>query len=95
MGDTALGPLLSLIAAYAVEQIQHGILLVLGISGRRVNLHPAVHAHGLGVVIDAFEFAVLDTLKPSEERAADPSDDLAVLEAMWREKLAAAGELYD
>ena len=44
---------------------------------------------------EAFEFAALDTLKPSEERAADPSDDLAVLEAMWREKLAAAGELYD
>ena len=44
---------------------------------------------------DAFEFAVLDTLKPSEEKTSDPSDDLAVLEAMWREKLASAGELYN
>lgn len=43
---------------------------------------------------DAFEFAVLDTLKPSDEPASDPSEDLAVLEAMWREKLGAAGELY-
>ncbi|HEX3580928.1 MAG TPA: GIY-YIG nuclease family protein [Thermoanaerobaculia bacterium] len=41
---------------------------------------------------DAFEFAVLDTLKPSDEKTSDPSDDLAVLEAMWREKL---GELYN
>ncbi|HEY2321221.1 MAG TPA: GIY-YIG nuclease family protein [Thermoanaerobaculia bacterium] len=44
---------------------------------------------------EAFEFTVLDTLKPSEEKTSDPSDDLAVLEAMWREKLSAAGELYD
>jgi len=44
---------------------------------------------------EAFEFAVLDTLKPSEEQASDPSDDLAVLEAMWRDKLSASGELYD
>jgi hypothetical protein len=44
---------------------------------------------------EAFEFTVLDTLKPSEERANDPSDDLAVLEAMWRDKLAASGDLYE
>lgn len=44
---------------------------------------------------DAFEFTVLDTLKPSEGRTSDPSEDLAVLEAMWRDKLAAAGELYE
>ena len=44
---------------------------------------------------DAFEFAVLDTMKPAEERGNDPSEDLALLEAMWREKLSAAGELYD
>ena len=44
---------------------------------------------------DAFEFAALDTLKPSEEQASDPSDDLAVLEAMWRDKLSGSGELYE
>lgn len=44
---------------------------------------------------DAFELTVLDTLKPSEEQASDPADDLAVLEAMWRDKLAAAGSLYN
>ncbi|HEX3110765.1 MAG TPA: GIY-YIG nuclease family protein [Thermoanaerobaculia bacterium] len=44
---------------------------------------------------DAFEFAVLDTLKASEEKASDPSEDLAVLEAMWRDKLSVSGDLYD
>ena len=44
---------------------------------------------------DAFELTVLDTLKPSDEPGADPSEDLAVLEAMWRERLSEGGELYD
>jgi hypothetical protein len=44
---------------------------------------------------DAFEFTVVDTLKPSDEPGNDPSEDLAVLEAMWREKLSAAGALYE
>jgi hypothetical protein len=42
---------------------------------------------------DAFAFDVLDTLKPSDQPGADPADDLAVLEAMWRDKLSAS--LYD
>jgi hypothetical protein len=36
---------------------------------------------------DAFDFEVLDTLKPSEEPGYDPAADLRVLEAMWLEKL--------
>jgi hypothetical protein len=57
----AFGPLLSLITADAVKQIQHGILLFRGITRRRVNLHPAFYAHGLGLIIDALKFAVLDS----------------------------------
>lgn len=38
---------------------------------------------------DAFEFEILDTLEPLEE-GADPAEDLAVLEALWLEKLAGA-----
>src|SRR4030095_16396539 len=62
MGDTPLGPLLTLIAADAVEQIQHRIFLVLGITRRRIDLHPAFCAHGLRVVINALKFAVIDSL---------------------------------
>ena len=44
---------------------------------------------------DAFEFTVLNTLKPSDDSTKDPAEDLAVLEAMWREKLSAGAELYE
>jgi hypothetical protein len=36
----------------------------------------------------AFEFAVLDTLKPADAPGYDPADDLRALEALWMEKLA-------
>lgn len=36
---------------------------------------------------DAFEFEVIDLLAPSTTPTADPTDDLAMLEALWREKL--------
>jgi hypothetical protein len=36
---------------------------------------------------DAFEFAVLDTLKPKTEPGWDATDDLNQLEAMWMETL--------
>src|SRR5512141_412282 len=39
---------------------------------------------------DAFEFEVLDTLPPPPETAGyDPRPELAILEQLWREKLAA------
>jgi hypothetical protein len=41
---------------------------------------------------DAFAFEVLDTLTPPEDPTYDPRDDLDVLEALWRERLAEAGE---
>ena len=41
------------------------------------------NAHGEA----AFEFEVLDTLKPKDEPGYDPSDDLRALEALWIEKL--------
>jgi hypothetical protein len=41
---------------------------------------------------DAFEFEVLDTLSPPDDRPGyDPTDDLRVLEALWLERL----EPYD
>lgn len=36
---------------------------------------------------DAFVFEVLDTLAPPDAPGYDPTDDLAVLEAMWLERL--------
>jgi hypothetical protein len=36
---------------------------------------------------DAFVFEVLDTLSPSDEPNADPSDDLRTLEQLWLERL--------
>jgi hypothetical protein len=40
----------------------------------------------------AFEFEVLDQLKPQGEPAYDPTEDLRVLKEMWLEKFTAAGE---
>ncbi len=39
----------------------------------------------------AFEFEILDQLKPSDDPAYDPTEDLIVLKTMWIEKLAASG----
>jgi hypothetical protein len=39
----------------------------------------------------AFQFEVVDTLPPSDAPGHDPSDDLAVLERLWLEKLAPYG----
>ena len=36
---------------------------------------------------DAFEFEILDTLKPKSDPGYDPSNDLQELESMWRERL--------
>src|SRR5687768_1355896 len=62
MSDTALGPFLALIAADAMEQIQHRIFLVFGVTGGRVNLHPAFYPDGLRVVIHALKLAAFDAL---------------------------------
>lgn len=41
---------------------------------------------------DAFVFEVLDTLEPPDEPGHDVREELRLLETMWREKLAEAGE---
>jgi len=41
---------------------------------------------------DAFEFEVLDRLKPSDEPDYNATEDLRVLKEMWIEKLKASGE---
>ena len=56
------GPFFLLVAADAVEQIQHGILLVFGIASRGVDLHPTLDSDGLGIVIHPLKFAVFDAL---------------------------------
>lgn len=42
----------------------------------------------------AFEFSELDVLEPRDEPTYDPTEDLAALEEMWTEKLAASGESF-
>ena len=42
---------------------------------------------------DAFEFEVLDQLKPSDKPGYDATEDLRVLKELWLEKLTASGEL--
>ena len=37
---------------------------------------------------DSFDFEVLDVLEPRDDPGYDPSNDLAELETMWRERLA-------
>jgi hypothetical protein len=41
---------------------------------------------------DAFEFHVLDELKPQDEPGQDLSEDLRVLKQMWIERLTEAGQ---
>jgi hypothetical protein len=41
----------------------------------------------------AFDFEVLDQLKPSDKPDDDPTEDLKVLKELWLEKLKASGEL--
>lgn len=41
---------------------------------------------------DNFVFEIIDNLKPKEDPAYNYTDDLAVLEAMWIEKLQSYGE---
>src|SRR5262245_37299917 len=60
VGNTPSRPLLSLVAADAVQHIELGILLVRGIAGRRVDLHPPLHADGFGIVVDPLELAFGD-----------------------------------
>ena len=42
---------------------------------------------------DAFQFEVLDHLKPSDKPDYDATEDLRVLKELWLEKLTASGEL--
>jgi len=57
----------------------------------RLNAHPgrALQADWNEFGADAFAFEVLDTLQPPEDMSYDPSEDLRVLEALWRERLLA------
>jgi len=43
---------------------------------------------------DAFSFDVLDELPPQDDADVDVGEELAVLLAMWRDKLAAVGETF-
>lgn len=47
----------------------------------------ALQADWLEYGEDAFEFEVLDVLKPLDVLDYDPTDDLIVLEALWLEKV--------
>ena len=49
---------LGFVAADAVQKIEHGILLAGRVIGRRVHVHVADGADGLGVVLDHLQLAV-------------------------------------
>ena len=49
---------LGFISADAVQEVEHGILLVLRITGRSIDLHLARCAHRFGVVFDHLQLAV-------------------------------------
>ena len=53
--------------------------------------NPKIHAdyHSLGP--DAFEFKVLDVLKPKDEPGWDPTEDLKSLEKIWMDELTGRG----
>ena len=53
---------LGFIAADAVQEVEHGILLVLRVSGRCVDVQLALRAHGLGIVFDHLQLAVRDAV---------------------------------
>lgn len=53
---------------------------------------PALQADWKALGPAAFDFSVLDELKPAAEPGRDPKADLELLLAMWREKLTALGE---
>jgi len=57
--------------------------------------HPSkeLQADWSGLGPDAFEFEVLDRLKPSDKPEYDATEDLRVLKELWLEKLTASGEL--
>jgi len=57
--------------------------------------HPSreLQADWIALGADAFEFEVLDHLKPSDKPDYDPAEDLRVLKDLWHEKLMASGEL--
>ncbi len=52
---------------------------------RQADLQRDWDAHGE----EAFTFEVLDTLEPKDDPGYSPAEDLAELETMWRERLAA------
>src|ERR1035441_3378742 len=55
-------PLGLLIATNAMKQKYHGILLVFGIAGRSIDLHPAlkIWGHSRGIIIHLLELAVFN-----------------------------------
>ena len=66
LGDTAARPFV-LVAADAVEEVQDRILLVLGVSRRRIDLSLALDPDGRRVVLDRLELAVVDAVTANIE----------------------------
>src|SRR5262249_23489820 len=56
-----------LIATRAVQQVEDGVLLVLGVARGRVDDHLALGADGLGVVLHHLHLAPLDLVAPDVE----------------------------
>ena len=60
----------------------------------RLGSHPDAELQADWNVLgeEAFDLSVLDRLEPRDEPSYDPTEDLAALEEMWRERLTAGGE---
>lgn len=58
------------------------------------HANPALQRDWKALGADAFVFEVLDTIDPPDGQPDyDPTEDLRLLEALWLERLDAAGEL--
>ena len=53
---------LGLVAADAVEQVEHGIFFLRRVTGRRIDVHAAAGADGFGIVFDHLQLAVRDAV---------------------------------
>lgn len=89
---------------YQVRNTATGVVMVgatTNLAGRlnrhrfqlKAGLHPnaELQADWNDLGPDAFELTVLDTLEPRAEPDYDPREDLALLLALWIEKLRASG----
>lgn len=68
---------------------RYRFMLQMGKPGDPFLKYPDLMTDYKNLGADAFEFLVLDTLKPKDEPGWDPGDDLNHLERLWKDELTA------